>query len=129
MTGLYWTVSILLIVVLLAIVGQQYRYLRTRRDVVADRQNLFHSASVFHVATLLELSPGQELLCGVRDFVDANERAGAAVVYAGKIAVNALQSSQIPQEDWDAFVLAQYSSREANTFLDAATPIPIQPRR
>ena len=120
MTGLYWTVSILLVVALLAVAGQHYRYLRTRRDVVADRQELFHSSSAFHVATVLALSSGQELLAGVRDFVDATERAGATVVYAGKIAVNALQSSQIPQEEWDAFVLAQYPSREAYAASEAS---------
>ena len=113
MTGLYWTGSILLIVLLLAVASQHYRYLRTRRDVVADRQELFHSSSAFHTATLLVLSPDQELLRGVGEFVDAIERDGATVVYAGKIAVNALQSSQIPQDEWDAFVLVQYPSREA----------------
>ena len=113
MTGLYWTVSILLIVILLAVGGQQYRYLRWRRDVAADRQELFHSSSAFHVVTVVALSDGQPLLTGVRELVDAIERDGAAVVYAGKIAVNALQSSQIPQTEWDAFVLAQYPSREA----------------
>ena len=113
MTGFYWTGSILLVALLLAIAGQHYRYLRTRRDVVADRQELFHSSSAFHVATILALSPGQELRPGVRDFVDAAERAGATVVYAGKVAVNALQSSQLPREEWDAFLLAQYPSREA----------------
>jgi uncharacterized protein (DUF1330 family) len=112
-TGLYWTGSILLIVLLLAVASQHYRYLRTRRDVVADRQELFHSSSAFHTATLLVLSPDQELLRGVGEFVDAIERDGATVVYAGKIAVNALQSSQIPQDEWDAFVLVQYPSREA----------------
>lgn len=113
MTGLYWTGSIFLIVLLLAVASQHYRYLRTRRDVVADRQELFHSSSAFHTATLLVLSPDQELLRGVGEFVDAIERDGATVVYAGKIAVNALQSSQIPQDEWDAFVLVQYPSREA----------------
>jgi hypothetical protein len=66
MTGFYWTVSIVLVVVLLAVLGQQYRYLRTRRDIVFDRQELFHSPSVFHVATVLSLSPDQELLEGVK---------------------------------------------------------------
>jgi uncharacterized protein (DUF1330 family) len=112
-TGLYWIGSILLIGALLAVASQHYRYLRTRRDVVADRQELFHSSSAFHTATLLVLSPDQELLRGVGEFVDAIERDGATVVYAGKIAVNALQSSQIPQDEWDAFVLVQYPSREA----------------
>jgi uncharacterized protein (DUF1330 family) len=121
MTGLYWTASILLIGALLAVVGQHYRYLRTRRDVVSDRQDLFHSSSAFHVVTLLALSSDQELLTGVKDFVDTIEREGAKVVYAGKVAVNALKSSQIPQDEWDAFVLAQYPSREAYA-VSAANP-------
>jgi len=54
MRGLYWWLSILAIAVLLAIGAQHHRYLRARRDVVADRQKLFHSPSVFHVATMLE---------------------------------------------------------------------------
>ena len=119
MTIVYWSVSILVIVALLAVCGQQYRYLRARRDVVADRQELFHSSSAFHVATVVSLSPGQELLEGVRDFVDAIERDGAKVVYAGKVAVNAIQSSQIPAARWDAFVLAQYPSREAYASSEA----------
>ncbi len=119
MTGLYWTLSVLLILVLLAVAAQHFRYLRTRRNVVADRQELLHSPSALHAATLLSLSPGQQLLSGVREFVDAIERDRATVVYAGKIAVNALQSSQIPQEEWDAFVLAQYPSREAYVTAEA----------
>jgi hypothetical protein len=119
MTALYWTLSILLVVALLAVAGQHYRYLRTRRDMVADRQELLHSSSAFHVATVLALSPGQELLSGVRGFVAAIEGAGAKVVYAGKVAVNALRSSQIRQDEWDAFVLAQYPSREAYSASEA----------
>ncbi len=109
----YWTVSIVLLVALLASLGQHFRYLKARRSVVADRQPLFHSSSAFHVVTVLRLAPGQELLAAVRGFVEATEGAGAIVVYAGKIALNALESRQIPQEDWDAFVLAQYPSRNA----------------
>ena len=121
MKWLFWTVSILLIVALLAVAAQHFRYLSTRRDIVMDRQDVFHSASVFHVATLLALSPDQPLLTGVKAFVDAVERDGATVGYAGKIAVNALQSKQLPQENWSAFVLAQYPSRDA---YDAAAATP-----
>jgi hypothetical protein len=78
--GLYGALSILAIAVLLAIDAQHHRYLRARRDVATDRQELFHSRSVFHAATMLALTPGQELLSGVRAFVEADERAGARVV-------------------------------------------------
>ena len=121
MTALYSIASILLIAVLLAVAAQHFRYLRTRRDVVADRQELFHSASVFHVATLVALSPAQELLSAVRELVEAIEHDGGTPIYAGKVAVNGLRSSQVPQDDWDAFVLAQYASREAYSTA-AASP-------
>ena len=71
------------------------------------------------VVEVLELSPNQPLLSGVKTFVDAIEQGGAQVVYAGKIAANALQSSQLPQVEWDAFVLAQYPSREAYSASEA----------
>ena len=113
MTALYWIVLALVIVGLLAVAAQQYRYVRARRDVVADTQELFHPSSAFHVTTVVALSPGQELLAGARELVSAIESNGAQVVYAGKIAVNAMASNQLPDQDWDAFVLAQYPSREA----------------
>ncbi len=119
MTAFYWTLSILLVVALVAIGVQHHRYLRARRDVVVDRQEIFHSSSVFHVITVLELAPDQELLSAVRTFVGANEGVGGRVVYAGKIAVNAMQSSQIPQAEWDAFVLVQFPSREAYGAFEA----------
>lgn len=107
----FGVLSILSMAVLLAVCAQEYRYHRTRRDLAGDRQALLHSPSAFHVATLLQLKPGRDLLASVRDFVGASERAGATVVYAGKIAVNAMQSAQVPAAEWDAFVLAQYPSR------------------
>jgi hypothetical protein len=119
MTAFYWTLSILLIVVLLAVTGQQYRYFRWRRDVAADQQPLFHSSSVFHVATVVALAPDQDLLSTMRDFVEASEGAGAKVIYVGKIAANALLSGQIPQAEWNAFVLNQYPSRKAYAQADA----------
>ncbi len=113
MSALYWIVSTLLVVGFLAIAAQQYRYFRARRDIVADRQQLFYASSAFHVATVVALSPRQELLAGLRGLVSAIESNGAKVVYAGKIAVNAMTSNQLPDADWNAFVLAQYPSREA----------------
>ncbi|MAE95226.1 MAG: hypothetical protein CL910_11250 [Deltaproteobacteria bacterium] len=110
---LLWTASLLIVVVLLAAAAQTFRYLRTRRDVVADRQELFYSSSVFHVVTLVELAPGQGLLPGVSRLVEAIEEQGAKAIYAGKVAVNALYSKQLPEVEWDAYVLAQYPSRAA----------------
>jgi len=121
MPALTFTLSILLGIVLLTIAAQEFRYLRTRRNVVGDRQPLLHSPQVFHVATILQLAPGQELLGAVRGFVGATERAGGTVVYAGKVAVNAMASSQLPDVDWEAFVLAQFPTRAA---YDAAAASP-----
>ncbi len=102
-------------------VAQHRHYMKARRDAVADRQDPFHAASAFHVATLVRLAPGQKLLPGVRSLVEATEGEGGYVVYAGKIVGVALQSSQLPEVAWDAFVLAQYPSREV---YDAAAASP-----
>ena len=113
MTSVLGIVSVLLIAVLLAAAAQEYRYFRTRRNIVRDRQDIFHSSSVFHTATLVALSPEQNLLSGVGDYVKVLEGNSGSVVYAGKIAVNGLVSRQFPESDWDAFILTQYPSREA----------------
>ena len=102
----------LLAIVLVAIAAQQYRYAKLRDDVVADRQAIFHSSSVFHVVTLLKLSAEQELLSAIGSFVDASEEAGGHAVYAGKVFQSG-SSTQVPYEDWDAFVLVQYPSQDA----------------
>ena len=96
MPALIWIVALPLSVAVLAVVGQELRYLHWRRNAAKDRQDIFHSSSVFHVATIVSLAPGQELLAGVRDFVSASEAVGAEIVYAGKIAANPMISSQIP---------------------------------
>ena len=106
-------ISVLVLIVLLAIFFQQWRYVGIRRNLAGDRQALFHSGSVFHVVSLLKLAPDQELLSGVREFVDAVEKDGAEVVYAGKTVINGRTSSQLPGDDWEAIVLTQYPSRAA----------------
>lgn len=110
---LLWSVAALLVVAVVAAAAQTTRYLRTRRNIVHDRQALFHPSSALHVATVVELAPGQELLAGVRGLVDAIEQQGGETIYAGKVAINALASRQLPEAEWDAFVLAQYPSRAA----------------
>ena len=70
---------------------------------------------------MLALAPDQELLKAVGEFVAASERAGGKAIYAGKIAVNALQPRQLPASDWDAFVLVQSPSRGAYTAAAAAS--------
>ena len=65
-------------IVLVAVVVQELRYLRIRRNLAKDRQALFHRGSVFHVASLLKLRANEELLDGVRDFVETVERDAAS---------------------------------------------------
>jgi hypothetical protein len=113
--------AVVVVAVVLSGVAQHHRYHRTRRDVVFDRQEPFHASTALHVVTLLQLAPGQRLEEAVGSFVQATEQGGATTVYAGKVAVNALQSSQLPQTEWDAFVLSQYSSRDVYEF-SAADP-------
>jgi len=113
MNVLWGLVVVLVAIVLVAIVVQELRYLRIRRNRAMDRQALFHAGSVFHVASLLKLGSNQELLDGVRDFVETVERDEAEVVYAGKAVLNGRTSSQLPSDDWDAILLTQYPSRAA----------------
>lgn len=113
MKVLFGLIAVLVVIVLVAIVVQELRYLGIRRNLAGDRQSLFHSGEVFHVVSLLKLSPGQQLLSGVRDFVDSAQSDGAEVVYAGKTVINGRTSSQLPPDDWEAFVITQYPSRAA----------------
>ena len=110
--------AILLAGALVAIAAQEYRYFEIRRDVVADRQAIFHSSSVFHVATLLTLSAGQELLPAVGMFAEASEGAGGHVVYAGKTFMSG-SSPQVADEPWDAFILVQFDSQDAYAMASA----------
>ena len=114
-------ISVLVVIVLVAILVQEWRYLSIRRNLAGDRQALFHSGEVFHVVSLLKLARDQELLRGVRDFVDGVQKAGAEVVYAGKTVINGRTSSQLPPDDWEAFVITQYPSRAAWDSASAST--------
>jgi hypothetical protein len=120
-------------VILLALVGlvaavvwQQMRYLRARRDIVQDAQPLLYSSDAFHVLTFLHnergATPGADdraLFAAMRDLRAAAESEGDAhVVYAGKVAVNALASKQLihrfgGEVPWSAVLLTQFDSRAA----------------
>jgi hypothetical protein len=121
-----------------AVVLQEARYLRARRDVVHDVQPLLHSSRAFHVVIFLHF-PGprapmaagpdagalggpatdQPLFAALRELRQASEAGGEAqVVYAGKVAVNALASQQLvarfgSEVPWSAVLLTQFASRAA----------------
>ena len=113
MTLIIGVATISFFTLLIAALGQVWRYYRSRRDIAMDRQALFHDANVVHVVTALKLGPDQALLPAMRHFVEVVEGMGARVVYAGKSVVTGTQSSQVPNKDWDAFVVSQYRNREA----------------
>ena len=118
--------------VLLAVVGaclwQEARYLRIRREIVQDRQPILHG-DVFHVLTFLELAPGAELFESVRRLRDAVRTGGGGrVVYAGKVALDALSSKQLTarfgeEVHWSAVVLVQYASRSEWARAAASAPV------
>jgi|TARA_B100000959_G_scaffold1715_1_gene1859 hypothetical protein len=105
-------IAALLVVALIAIAAQEYRYAKVRHDIVVDRQSIFHSSSVFHVVTLLALSTEQELLSAVRSFADVSKDVGGQIIYAGKVFQSG-SSRQVPYENWDAFILVQFPSQDA----------------
>jgi hypothetical protein len=109
---LAWLSAMLIVVAIVAVVAQEVRYLNKRRDIVHDQQSLFYSGQAFHVVTLVKLAAGQPLQASVGELVGNIESHGGKSVYAGKIVVNALQSKQIPLQDWNAFVLVQYPDRQ-----------------
>jgi hypothetical protein len=114
-----------LIGIIAAVVWQQLRYLHARRDVVHDTQPLMYSGDAFHVVTFLYFDAGatpgttddRALFTAMRDLRAATESGrDARVVYAGKVAVNALASKQLVDRfggevPWSAVVLTQFDSR------------------
>jgi uncharacterized protein (DUF1330 family) len=135
---LRWIIAAALVAIIASILFQEARYLRARRDVVHDWQPLLHSSRAFHVVTFLHLrgtrlpvtaesrsqSSGgpvadRQLFAALRDLREASEAGGdAQVVYAGKIAVNALASRQLVDRfggevPWSAVLLTQFDSRAA----------------
>jgi len=104
-------------VVVVAILGvgvHLWNHAQLRRDVLFDRQALFHSADVFHVVSAIKLSPDQDLLEGVGAYVRGIEAQRAKAIYAGKVAFPVpRKSSQMPDFEWEAFVVAQYPTRDA----------------
>lgn len=111
----------LIVAALGAVLWQNQRYLRIRRDVVGDRQPLLYSGDTFHVVTFVKAGAGHAVVDEIRTLRDAIEVPnGGFVVYAGQIGAAAVESAQIPS-DWSGLVLAQYPSREAYARF-ASTP-------
>jgi hypothetical protein len=94
-----------------AMLWQHLRYLGLRRDVVQDRQAVFHSSSAFHALTFLSLAPGTDGIDEVRALKAASVGTEVEWIYAGKVVLSPLPSEQIGVKDWDAVVLLQYPSR------------------
>jgi hypothetical protein len=103
-----------LIIVGSAMLWQQLRYLRTRREAVQDHQPLVYPSSAFHVVTFLRVDPGADAVEEVRKLFAAMQSFGSAQwIYAGKVVLTGNRSSQIGPVDWSAIVMLQYPSREA----------------
>ena len=112
-----WVLGVALAAVVAAMVWQHLRYLDARRNVLHDLQDVFHSDEALHAVTFLELAPGADLFDAVRPLRAATDAfPGARTVYAGKVAMNALSSTQLIDAiggatAWDAVVLAQFDDR------------------
>ena len=112
-----WIVGIVLVAIMAAMAWQHLRYQDARRNAVHDLQDAFHSSTVLHGVLFLELPPDTDLfdamgaLCAATDALPE-----AQTVYAGKVAMNGLASSQMVEalgEDvaWDAVALVQFDDR------------------
>ncbi|MCP3983454.1 MAG: hypothetical protein GY723_03650 [bacterium] len=104
----------LLAVLAVAMGWQHFRYLDWRRTAAQDHQPLLHSSSVFHVISYLRLEPGDDLVESLAKTRRTLEGAGGSQwIYAGKVVLMGLRSSQLGDVQWDAIVMSQYDSREA----------------
>jgi hypothetical protein len=93
---------------------QHFRYLDWRRASAQDHQPLLHASSVFHVISYLRLEPGDDLVESLAKSRETLEGAGGSQwIYAGKVVLMGLESSQLGEAQWDAIVMSQYDSREA----------------
>jgi hypothetical protein len=118
---LRWTIAVALAGIVGSVVWQELRYLHARRQIVHDLQPLLYSSRAFHVVTFLQLATAddRELFVAMRELRDVSESgADAKVVYAGKVAVNALASTQLVarfggEVPWSAVLLTQFGSRDA----------------
>jgi hypothetical protein len=142
---LTWCFGALAVLATVAVAWQELRYFEIRRSVVEDRQPLLHSSASFHVLSFLHLTSesapiapeftrsepdaGDDatLISALRVTKQALEHGGnARVVYVGKVAANALTSTQLEAEfgervPWSAIVLTQFDSREtAQQVLEGA---------
>ncbi len=107
------TICVLVALPILVVGVHLGKHSQLRRGILFDRQNLFHSSDAFHVVSALKLKPGQELLEGVGRYVRGVEQQGAEVIYAGKVAFPMpRKSKQMPDLEWEAFVVSQYATRE-----------------
>jgi hypothetical protein len=111
-------VRILVLVVVLCLAAamgwQHVRYQRARRGPVQDQQRPCYSSSTFHVLTFVRLANGQHVIEALRKLRSDLEGGGPVkMVYAGRVALVGLASSQLPETGWNAVVLVQYPSRDA----------------
>lgn len=112
-----WIVGIVLVAVVAAMVWQHLRYQDARRNALHDLQDVFHSNTTLHGVLFGRLAQDSDLfeaMGALRAATDALPE--AQTVYAGKVAMNGLASSQLVEafgEDvaWDAVALVQFDDR------------------
>jgi len=105
--------TILLVVILMvtAMTWQHLRYLRIRRHSAQDRQQVFHSADVFHVIVFFKLGNADRVIDTSKRFAKqilANSK--ARLIYAGQAAFT-VSVKQLRNSDWDGLLMFEYPSR------------------
>jgi hypothetical protein len=114
MRALLLVVGVLIVALVAAMSWQHLRYQKLRRGPVQDLQRAFYGGSTFHVLTYLRFHAGEDPIEALRKLRGQIESGAAAeMVYAGRIALVALASSQLPEIAWEAAVLVQHPSRAA----------------
>jgi hypothetical protein len=101
----------ILAMVLVAVLWQHIHFLKIRRNLAQDQQNLLHTGEVFHVIVFFKLKTGEKLVEATRRFKQLILSTGnTRLIYAGQAAYT-VTSQQLSSREWDGVLMFEYRSR------------------
>jgi len=103
--------AVILVVVILVVGWQEFRYRRIRRFRAQDYQKTFHPGEAFHVIVFFKLASGDKLVDTARRFVEQiTAISRARLIYAGQAAFT-VSSEYMSGRDWDGLLMLEFPSR------------------
>jgi len=103
--------AVILVVVILAVGWQEFRYRRIRRIRAQDFQKTFHPGEAFHVIVFFKLASGDRLIATARRFVEQiTAISNARLIYAGQAAFT-VGSEHMDSKNWDGLLMLEFPTR------------------